>query len=190
MTTALSPYRKAEADFANDPDGFFQYLEAHKLDDPTLAFGWAIERSRRYFNRDQAAIADRTAVIDGRGNVLEEPVSRSYVSAILAGRSRVAPQTYRRFADALEINPVLFFLAEGWLTTADLVAYELPERHSTLPIISKIMDLPPAQQARARALVLAVLDSIYELAQSQEAEKTSESGQEEAPPKSRRRGAQ
>lgn len=162
-STSDSAFRRAERDFQGRPDEFWEFLEEHKYDDPTLAIGWAIERAKRFYNRDQASIAARTAVYDEQGRILEEPITRSFVSAMLSARSKVSPPVYKRLARATDTNPIDFYIAEGWVDLSDVAAYDLPDSALALPIIQKVMALPQERRPRARAVVLAMLDSITDI---------------------------
>lgn len=158
----LSAYRRAESQFGTNTDALWEYLEAHRLDDPTLAIGWALLRARRYFNWDNQTVASKTAVSNERGDLIEEPLSKTFISSLLSGKSSASPSTYRRLAKVCEVSPLDFYLAEGWLDPGDIGAYNLPEREMATPILTRILRLPPYMRARARAVVLSVLDSIYE----------------------------
>jgi hypothetical protein len=158
-----SLYRKAERELGRDPDAFWEYLERHKHDDRTLCIGWAIKRAERYLNRDQATVAQHTAVVDRTGRVLEEPISKSFVSAMLSGRSKVTPQVYVRLAEACEVSELEFYIAEGWTQPASIAAYNTPERAMAQPILARLAALRPDQQPSAVAVVLGVLDSVHSL---------------------------
>src|SRR5215212_8843364 len=101
--TSDSPYRRAVIDLGDGSDQLWEYLESHKHEDASLAVGWALERAKRFFNRDAASVAQRTAVLDSSGNLVEEPISKSFVSALLSGRSKASPPTYTRLAHAAEV---------------------------------------------------------------------------------------
>ncbi len=88
---------------------------------------------------------------DAAGVVIGEPISKSFLSAMLYGRSKVSPENYKRLAEATEVNPLHFYIAEGWI-----------ERDQSLPVIHTLMSIPPDQRPHARAVVIAVLDSIYQ----------------------------
>lgn len=159
----ISPFRKAQHELGVSTDALWEYLEENKYDDPSLCLGWAFERARRFFNYDQVTIAARTAVTDNRGNVIDEPISKSFVSAMLSGGSRVSPEVYLRLADVCEVSVLDFYLAERWLRQADIAAYSVPERQEAMPVILRLLALPREVRPKARAVVLSVLDSIYSL---------------------------
>jgi hypothetical protein len=159
----ISPYRKAQQEFRGNDDGLWEYLEENKYDDPTLMLGWAFERAKRFFGYDQVTIAAKTGRTDGRGNVIEEPISKSFVSSMLSGQSRVSPEVYLRLADVCEVSVLDFHLAERWIRQSDIAAYSVPERQEAMPIIMRLLDIPRADRPKARAVVLSVLDSIYSL---------------------------
>lgn len=160
MSEPISAYRKAENDFRGQPDQFWEYLERNKHEDWTLCIGWALRRADRFYNLDQQQVAERTAVVDSNGQVLVPPVSKSFLSAMLTGRSKVAPDVYTRLADACGVNPVEFYLAERWLSPAQVAAYQMPERELVLPILTKLTAIGRSEQPAALAVVLSVLDSL------------------------------
>jgi transcriptional regulator with XRE-family HTH domain len=160
VATKLSPYRQAENEYRGRPDDFWDYLESHRLEDPSLAVGWAVKRAERLYNLDQQQIAERTAVTDRDGNVTIPAISKSFVSAMLTGRSNVSPEVYVRLASACEVNELEFYVAEGWTSAAAIAAYQIPERELVLPILHRISALPRSEQPSARAVVISVLDSI------------------------------
>lgn len=168
--TSDSPYREAERQYGTATDALWEYLEANKHEDGSIAVGWALERARRYFHLDQQQIAQGTAIYDGRGNLLQEPISKSFVSALLSGRTKASPPTYVRIARAAQVSPLEFYLAEKWLDAADVAAYDMPEKDVALPIIQKLLDLPEHRRPRAKAVVLSVLESISETPDSAPAE--------------------
>jgi hypothetical protein len=161
MNDHMSPYREMEDQLRGNPNGFWEYLEAHKYDDPTLCLGWAFERTRRFFNFDLSTIAEKTAVVDRKGNVIEPAISKSFISAMISGRSKVSPPVYLRLADVCEVSVLDFYLAEGWVRQADIAAYAVPERQEAMPIITRLLGIPKKARPKARAVVLSVLDSIY-----------------------------
>lgn len=110
---------------------------------------------------DQAQIAALTEERDSSGVVTSPAIGKSFISAMLYGRSKVGPENYKRLARALQVNVVHFHIAEGWEDISDAAAFDLPDRDLTLPIIRKLMELPVDQRPHGRAVVLAVLDSIY-----------------------------
>lgn len=156
----LSAYRKAENEFRGRPDDFWHYLEANKHEDWTLCIGWALRRADRFYNLDQQQVAERTAVLDSSGQVMVPAISKSFLSAMLTGRSRVSPDIYSRLAVATEINPLEFYIAERWLSPAEIAAYQMPERELVLPILRRLTTIPRAEQPSARAIVISVLDSV------------------------------
>jgi hypothetical protein len=161
LTFQESPYRKAERELGAGTDEFWEYLEAHRREDPSLCIGWALMRASRYLNIDQAAVADRTASVGRDGTVLVEPITKSFVSAMISGRSRVSPQTYTRLAAACEVNCLEFYLAEGWIQPEEIGAFSVPGREEALPILQRLAQIKDYDvRIRARAVVLAVLDSI------------------------------
>lgn len=160
--TSDSAYRRAEAEYGTASDELWEYLEKNKHEDGTLAVGWALERARRYFHLDQQTVAQRTAIADGAGNVVEEPISKSFISALLSGRTKAAPPTYARIAHAAQVSPLEFYLAEHWLDPADISAYDMAEKDVALPIIQKLLSLPEWRRPRAKAVVLSVLESLAE----------------------------
>jgi hypothetical protein len=170
-----SAYREAERAYGHDPDAFWEYLERHKLDDWTLAIGWAFVRAKRFRGWDQTTVSARTAVTDHRGRIIEEPISKTFITSMLSGKSHPAPPTYARLARAMEISPLVFYLAEGWLDPADIASYDLPEREESLPVIQRLAKLPEEQRPKARALIFSILDSIYDVEQYRQAPKSSPS---------------
>lgn len=164
-----SPYREAEALHGTDPDAFFKYLEEHRHDDPSLAVGWALKRAERWYNLDQTAVAARTGVTDRWGVEIERPITKSYVSAMLVGRTNVSPGVYRRLAEACHVNVIHFHLAEGWEDEADIAAYSYPDQELAHPILSRIIKLPRERRAHATAVVTAVLDSIQDFLERERA---------------------
>lgn len=128
-----------------------------------MAIGWAIERAKRFFNYDQATIADRTAVYGPGGEMIEAPISKSFVSAMLSARSRVSPEVYKRLARATNVNVIDFHIAEGWEDEADIGAYHFVDQEVAHPILTRILKLPRHQRARAVGVVTATLDSIMDI---------------------------
>lgn len=173
MTEPMSAYRKAENEFRGQPDGLWAFLEANKHEDWTLCIGWALRRADRFYNLDQQQVAERTALLDNQGRVLVPAVSKSFLSAMLSGRSKVAPEVYTRLADACGVNPVEFYLAERWLSPAQVAAYQMPERELVLPILSKLTAVPRTEQPAALAVVLSVLDSLKAAAERMTARQNS-----------------
>jgi hypothetical protein len=164
MITSESAFRQAERRFAGNPDGLWEFLEEHKHEEPTLCIGWAIERARRYYNYDQATIADHTAIFDTQGNLIEAAISKSFVSAMLSARSRVSPEVYKRLARAYDVNVIEFHIAEGWEDLADIMAYNELDQEVAHPIIQRILALPVDTRPRAVGVMTAVLESIVDIA--------------------------
>ncbi len=162
----LSSYREAESQFGTNTDELWEFLEVNRLNDPTLAIGWALLRARRFFSWDNMTVAQRTAVRDELGNLIEEPISKTFLSSLLSGKSKASPHTYKRLARVCEVSPLDFYLAEGWLDPGDVAAYTIPDRELATPVLTKLLRIPRHMRAKARAVVLAVLDSIYEEAES------------------------
>lgn len=160
MPSEKSLYRQMEAKFGADEDAFFEWLEHNKHEDYTVAIGWALMRARRYYNLDQVQIAGRTRVVDSRGRELVPPITKSFISAMLSGRSKVQPDVYERLARACDVNPIHFFIAERWMSPSDVAAFNVPERDVALPLLAKLDQIPEPQRPAARATVLAVLDTL------------------------------
>lgn len=159
MAFPESAYTLCEREFQDDEDALWEYLENHKYDDPTLCIGWAIKHAKRYRGKNQAAVADTTAVYSD-GKKVKDALSPSFISAILGGRSKVSPLAYRRIAAACDVNPLHFLIAEGWVDFSELAAFDMPENTLALPIIQKFFLLPQKVRPSARAVILSVLDSI------------------------------
>lgn len=176
MSTSESPYRKAERELGNNPDAFWEHLEEHKYDHWTLAVGWALKYAERNHHLDQSAVADRTVTHDSAGRPVDAAISKSYISAMLSGRSHPPAETYKRLARACGVNPIEFQLAEGWLDHADIAAFNLPEQELVRPILQRLFDTPPQYRPRARALVTSMLDSIQDVVSFQ-AEQAQADGQ-------------
>ena len=149
--TADSPYRRIEAEYGAGTDALWEHLEKNKHEDISTAVGWALERAKRYFHRDQATIAEMSGL------------SKSFISALLSGRTKASPGTYTQIARAAEVSPLEFLLADGLIEPADIAAFSMPEKDVALPIIQKLLELPEFRRARAKAVVLSVLDSIAEV---------------------------
>jgi hypothetical protein len=167
--TAQSAYREVEARFGPNSDALWEYLEAHRLDDPTLTVGWALLKARRYFGWDNATVAQKTAITNARGQVIEEPLSKTFISSMLSGKSKAAPNTYVRLARVCEVSPLDFYLAEGWLDPGDIAAYDLPDKETALPVMQRLLALPQEVRPKARAVVLSILDSVYDVETSRHA---------------------
>jgi hypothetical protein len=163
MTGHISAYREAEHRFEGRPDEFWEFLERNRREDPTLAIGWAVMRARRFYGWDQVTIAQRTEIKDARGHVIEEPISKTFVSSLLSGKSNALPLTYLRLARATEVSPIEFYLAEQWLDPADVIAFSMPDKETALPVLQKLLSIPEKSRPKARAVALAVLDSVYEV---------------------------
>src|SRR5215217_6199388 len=102
-----SPYQRAkEAHGGRIGDEFYNYLREHRLDDTSLCLGYYLQRAQREQNLNQADVAERTRTKN------EPPITRSFLSAILGGRSGIRADTWVRIADALDANPLEFFIAE------------------------------------------------------------------------------
>lgn len=151
-----TPYRTAQRNFANDEDGLYEYLEKNRTEDLTLCLGYYLMRADRMLGMNQSDIASRT----GAPGV--EPVSRGFLSAMLSGRTKAAPETITRIARAAEANPLEFFTAMGLIDPSDIAAYQLPEARDWMPIAKKLINVPLAQRPRVVALVGAVIDTVLE----------------------------
>ena len=149
-----SPYQQALSRFDADRDGLYRYLEEHRLEDPSLCLGYYLERAKRELGLNQSEVADRT------GSRTEPPVAKQFLSAILAGRSGVRPETYVRIASVVGANPLEFFIASGWVDPADIAAYQVPGAEQLGSIARKLEQLEPGYRRSATALVEAVLDTV------------------------------
>lgn len=157
--TPESAYREAEAKFAGRLNELWAYLEQHRQEDPTLCIGWALRRAERFLGLDQSMVAERTAVTDRRGRTIVPPISKSFVSAMLSGRSKVSPEVYARLARACEVSTVEFFLAEGWLEPADFAALGAADKELTTPLLQRFADIPEEHRPQVRVALLSVLDA-------------------------------
>lgn len=164
-TKIESEYRKAEDRFGKNEDEFFDWLEQHRYDDWTLCIGWALMRANRVFGRNQVEIAALTAITDSKGRELLPGINKAYISSMLSGTASPPARTYDRLARACGVNPLEFYLAEGWLTTADIAAFSVPDRALALPILEKLDSIPMEDQPAARAVVLSVLDTLISTTQ-------------------------
>lgn len=154
-----SPYRDAEERFVNDPDGLYQYLREHRLDDPSLCVGYWLMRADRELGMNQSDVARRTAVIRD-GQIVVPELSRGFLSALLSGRTRATPDTYTRVARAVGANPLEFFLAEGWVDPADIATYSMPHANEWQPIAKKLDAVPPTERRKVVALVGSIIDTL------------------------------
>lgn len=150
-----SSYQRAKDRFGDDKDGFYDWLREHRLDDVTLCLGYYLERAKREFNWNQTDVAERTR------SRTEPPITRSFLSATLSGRSGIRADTWVRIANALEANPLEFFIAEGWIDVGHIAAYQVPAANVILPIATKLEQIKGRQQQIAAVSMLgAVLDTV------------------------------
>lgn len=145
-----------EREFDRDEDGFFEWLKIHRLESPDVCLGYHLKRVAREHNLDQVSIADRTAV-NG-----QPPLTRSFISAMLSGRSGVRPDSWLRLADALDTNVIEFYLAEQWLTPSDIAAYQVPHAARYADLTALLDKVPDEVQRAAIALCKAVLETVIQ----------------------------
>jgi hypothetical protein len=152
--TGESPYSKAKIHYRHDSDAFYEYLRTHRLEDATLCLGYYVERAKRERGWNQTDIAERTKT------PTDPPLTRSFISAALAGRTGVKADTWKRVADALEANPLEFYLAQGWLDPGDIAAYQVPHA-SLLMGVSRLMDqVDPENYQPFLDMVKAMIDVV------------------------------
>lgn len=157
----VSPYRQAEEEFKGRPDELWEFLEANKREDPTLALGWAVKRAERFYGLDQVQIVAKTEVKDNFGKIIDPAFTKSYLSALLSRRTTASPEAYLRLARALDVNVLEFHIAEGWVPTEYIAAFQLPERELVTPILAELGKFDPAMQPNARAVVITVLQAMH-----------------------------
>jgi hypothetical protein len=150
-----SLYMRAKERFGDDKEGLYEYLREHRLDDPSLCLGYYLMRALREMNWNQADVAERTRTRT------EPPITRSFLSAALSGRSGIRGDTWVRLANALDANPLEFYIAEGWIDTGHIAAYQVPASNVILPLASKLEQIKSRQQQLAAVAMLgAVLDTV------------------------------
>jgi len=150
-----SRYQRAKEEFGEDKDGLYDYLREHRLQDPSLCLGYYLMRAQREMNWNQTDVAERTRTRT------EPPITRSFLSAGLSGRSGIRADTWVRIANALDANPLEFFIAEGWIDVGHIAAYQVPAANVILPIATKLEQIQGRQQQIAAVAMLgAVLDTV------------------------------
>jgi hypothetical protein len=153
--TGDSLYKRAKDQFGEDKDGLYEYLRVHRLNDPSLCLGYYLMRAQREMNLNQSDVAERT------GTRTEQPISRSFLSAALSGRSGIRADTWARIAHAVDANPLEFFISEGWIDSGHIAAYQVPAANIILPLATKLEQIKGRQQQLAAVSMLtAVLDTV------------------------------
>lgn len=162
-----SRYRQMLATFGgnirSDRDAqleFLQQLKPIRLEDITLCLGYWFLWCRVYRDLDQSAILARTGVYDKEGRMLEKPFSRGYPSLVLSGLSRARPDTWKRFADAMDISPVEFYIADGWLSPADVLSFQIDGSIQYRAVVDALEKVPEKSRNRAAAFIVAALGTI------------------------------
>lgn len=150
-----SLYVQAKDRFGEDKDGLYDYLREQRLNDPSLCLGYYLLRASREMNWNQADVAERTRTRT------EPPITRSFLSAALSGRTGIRADTWVRLANALDANPLEFFISEGWIDTGHIAAYQVPAANVILPLATKLEQIQGRQQQLAAVAMLgAVLDTV------------------------------
>lgn len=150
-----SVYARTREQFGEDEDAFYDWLREHRLEDVTLTLGYYLMRAKRDMNLNQTDVAERTRTRT------EPPITRSFLSASLAGRSSTRADTWVRIAHALDANPLEFFIAEGWIDPGHIAAYQVPAANVILPLATKLEQIKGRpQQLAAVAMLGAVLDTV------------------------------
>jgi hypothetical protein len=158
-----SKYRAAEATYGRNTDALFAYLHEHRLEDLTLCLGYWLLYADRTLGLNVSDVAARakrpvdTRVEGEAATVVEEPLSRGFLSAILSGRSKAKPQTFRRIAEVIGCNPLEFGLADGWFDEVDIRNYKLPSAGDFSPVARELDDIPIGERRKVVALMLAIV---------------------------------
>lgn len=155
-----SPYRIAQREHGSSIDEFFDYLTANRFGDATLNLGYHLMRAERERNLNQSDVAAHTAVYGQNGSVIEKPLTRGYISALLSGRSQAQPETIARVYRAMGANPVEYHVAKLWLEDTEVRSYAQNLPDAALPLVQRISELPPAQQATVVQFCLAAVDTL------------------------------
>jgi transcriptional regulator with XRE-family HTH domain len=166
-----SPYRIAQRDYGADLDGFWEYLKANRDNDPTLNLGYHLMRVEREQGWNQSDVAGRTGVTQG-GKVIDKPLTRGYISALLSGRSQAHPETLARVYRSMNANPAEYYRCKGWLDDAEIAAAVSPMVELAMPIIRKLASASDAMRPTLIAVVLASLDTLLMNRAEQDAGKT------------------
>lgn len=154
-----SPYRIAQRKFGPDLDAFWEYLQKERDNDPTLNLGYHLMRVEREMGWNQSDVAGRTGVIQG-GKVVEKPLTRGYISALLSGRSQAHPETLARVYRAIGANPAEYYRTKGWLDDAEIAAAVSPMVELAMPLLRKLAGAPPALQPTLLAVLTASIDTL------------------------------
>lgn len=149
-----SQYRRAKDRFGEDDDALYEYLRYHRLEDTTLCLGFYLMRAQRELNLNQADVAERTRTKN------DPPITRSFLSVLLGGRSGIRADTWVRIANALDANPLEFFIAEGWIEPGHISSYQVPHSDLMLPLATKLDEVRPEFRQSAVAMIVAVIDTV------------------------------
>ncbi len=154
LETGDSPYQKAKEQLGVNSDELYAYLRTHRLEHTSLTLGYYLLRAQREMGMSQSDVAGRT------GTTSEMAITRSFLSALLGGRSGVRAETWRRIANALECNVLEFYIAENWLDPSDISAYNVPNAHLLLPIAAKLDQVAPEHRQAVVQMIGAVVDTV------------------------------
>lgn len=149
-----SLYKRMRAHYGADDDAFYRWLAKSRHEDTSVCLGYYLKRAERELNLNQADVAART------GTDREPPLTRSFISALLAGRSGIRADTWVRIAEACDANPLEFFIAEKWIKPGHIAAYQVPNANMLLSLARKLDDFSPAFQHTFITMAEAMADTL------------------------------
>lgn len=151
-----SLFKRMRTQYGADEEGFYGWLREHRLEDTSVCLGYYLYRAARELNLNQADVAART------GTKNDPPLTRSFISALLGGRSGIRADTWVRIAKACDANPLEFFQAEGWIEQGDISAYKVPNANMMLTLARKLDQFSPAFQSTFITMAEAMADTLLQ----------------------------